>query len=131
MPKGIYERSLETRKRMSLAKITDNPKKNSMHWWVIRNFDKPSECEICGKIHNTMAWSNKDHKYKRDRKFWQYVCITCHIKYDTKYLRKWNTKKCKCCGREFQTKYNQKVHCDRSCAIYYQNHKEKTPPWKK
>ena len=64
----------------------EKAKKSSIHCWVRRNFVSDNVCELCG-TKNALAydWSNKDHKYSRDRKDWKKLCRSCHIKYDSKH----------------------------------------------
>lgn len=55
------------------------------HDWVKRHWGSPDTCEFCGKSElksHKINWSNKDHKYTRDRKEWQRLCASCHKNYD-------------------------------------------------
>lgn len=57
----------------------------SVHLWVDNNFQQSGICEICSRPNDgsmVFDWSNKDHRYSRERKDWQYVCRSCHTKYD-------------------------------------------------
>jgi len=64
-------------------------KRHSLHAWINYNFIKPESCEFCGtKSASLFDWSNKDHKYTRDREDWQYLCRSCHMKYDFKFLER-------------------------------------------
>jgi hypothetical protein len=72
----------------------DRVKYSSLHCWIRENLIKPDECEICSKTYRynplgnqKFNWSNKDHKYRRIKKEWQFLCRSCHMKYDYK-LRK-------------------------------------------
>ena len=57
----------------------------SIHCWVMDNFVHPETgCENCGST-GRLDWSNKDHKYSRDRNDWQSLCRSCHIRYDKKH----------------------------------------------
>lgn len=105
MPTGIYKRtkkrswklSENTKKKMSLSAVGKHIGNKSGMWkgnkasyvpihiWVRRFFGATKKCEICGfesdnprKIH----WANKDHKYRRIRKYWMQLCVSCHRKYD-------------------------------------------------
>ncbi len=64
----------------------DDVSLSGLHTWINRNFGRKKECEHC---HTTKAkiydWSNKDHKYRRQRKDWQRLCRKCHIAYDKKF----------------------------------------------
>lgn len=71
----------------------DSIKQHSLHSWIRDNFETPDKCEHCGKqyphIRVIFDWSNKNHKYKRNKKDWQFLCRSCHMKYDYKFgLRK-------------------------------------------
>lgn len=55
----------------------------SIHCWIRDNFKRTNVCSVCGKNGNT-DWSNKDHLYKRNKKYWQELCRSCHQKYDFK-----------------------------------------------
>lgn len=63
----------------------------SLHCWVRDNFLKLSKCEFCGreytdKDNRFFDWSNKEHNYtgesSRNRDNWQFLCRSCHMKYD-------------------------------------------------
>lgn len=59
----------------------------SIHEWINRRLGTPDICEMCGKSGLTgrkIHWANKDHKYKRNKKDWIRLCISCHKKYDAK-----------------------------------------------
>lgn len=65
---------------------------HSLHSWIIDNFGQPDNCETCGKqrLGRSFDWSNKDHKYSRKKEDWQFLCRSCHAKYDIKMgLRKY------------------------------------------
>ena len=53
----------------------------SLHIWVNRNFEGKNFCEICLK-EAKLEWSNKDHKYSRNREDWQLICRSCHRRFD-------------------------------------------------
>ena len=75
---------IELRNEESL-KRTDESKYVMVHRWINKTFGKPNKCESCG-IEKLVQWSNKDHKYKKERKDWQKLCPKCHKNYDKKYL---------------------------------------------
>lgn len=82
-------------------RLTGNPawKGNSasivaIHSWVRNNLIKNNKCETCEKIGRT-DWSNKDHKYSRERIYWQELCRSCHFKYDYKMGLRKSSKGCK------------------------------------
>ena len=115
MPKGIYQRSEETRKKQ-LENLTYrfpkghkpvagfkkghtiNPKGETNHLWkeevgyngihkrIRTKLGTPNICEICGRSDlKHYEWSNKDHKYSENIEDWQRVCSSCHLKYDYKF----------------------------------------------
>ncbi len=63
-------------------------KHSGLHCWIREHFTPESKCEICKRDNDGSTlfdWSNKDHKYSRDRNDWQHVCRKCHINYDIKH----------------------------------------------
>lgn len=57
------------------------------HKEIRRKFGIPDTCEHCKKINLSawkIHWSNKSGKYSLDRKDWQHLCPSCHMKYDNK-----------------------------------------------
>jgi len=60
----------------------DNIGYSSIHGYVNNNFVKPIKCKLCHSKEKKLEWSNKDHKYSRKRKDWQYVCRSCHRRFD-------------------------------------------------
>ena len=54
---------------------------NSAHNWVKAKVKRPKCCEFCGSTEH-LEWSNKSHKYKKERNDWQYLCRKCHMRYD-------------------------------------------------
>jgi hypothetical protein len=54
----------------------------SIHSWIRSHFGVAVKCEKCGLDRKNFEWSNKNHKYKRDRSDWQQLCKSCHKKYD-------------------------------------------------
>lgn len=64
----------------------DNAKYVAIHQWVSNNFGKTIKCEKCDSIKN-IDWSNKNHKYSRNRDDWQQLCKKCHKKYDMELLK--------------------------------------------
>lgn len=59
---------------------------HSLHSWIRLNYVKIKKCELCDtERENTFYdWSNKDHKYSRNRNDWWVLCRSCHMKYDNK-----------------------------------------------
>jgi len=97
MPKGIYIRTEETRKILSLAAIgKHNEEKNpqwkgdevsysGLHKWVKKNKGIPIKCEFCGKEKTTpksIQWANKSRKYLRKLEDWISLCAKCHWHFD-------------------------------------------------
>ena len=59
----------------------DNVTYRGLHKWIEKNFGKPTTCENCGKTGLTgkrIHWANKNGKYKRIRKDWIRLCVSCH-----------------------------------------------------
>lgn len=66
----------------------------SLHEWVRKQMIKAGrlkKCEHCGSEKN-IDLSNKDYKYGRDLSGWQWLCRSCHFKYDKIGARTWKTK---------------------------------------
>ena len=59
----------------------DNALYNSIHGWINNNFNKPENCESCNKKRK-LEWSNKNHKYLRNKEDWRCICRSCHRRYD-------------------------------------------------
>lgn len=63
-----------------------NVTRKSMHDWVNNNYGKLDECEHCHKeykVGEKFDWSSKEHNYTlRGREHWQFLCRSCHMKYD-------------------------------------------------
>ena len=59
------------------------------HSWIkkIKGKAEQYNCEICNKK-QAKEWSNKNHKYKKDEKDWQAICVKCHQIYDIKFNNK-------------------------------------------
>lgn len=67
----------------------ENAKKGTIHDWIVRHYGKPNLCEICGTTEKKMYhWANKNHTYKRIRKDWLRLCVSCHTKYDGNYKKR-------------------------------------------
>jgi len=108
MPKGLYKRTPEILKKMSIAhlgqkgywtgkkrpEISDEKHfkwkgieagYRALHIWVEKRLGKPRFCEHCGNRelgHRHYHWANISRKYKRDLKDWLRLCAKCHKKYD-------------------------------------------------
>lgn len=120
MPKGVYKHhkltkehriklsishkgkvlSYETRQKMSNSKKGKNHwnykgiTKSTVHPWVVSMKGKASEyvCEFCKKRKAT-AWSNIDHKYKKNINDYRALCWSCHHRWDYKFNNKKREKK--------------------------------------
>lgn len=58
----------------------------TLHAWVKRRLEKPKFCEIC-EIREPKQLSNRSHLYKRDIKDFQWLCVSCHKKYDLEFIK--------------------------------------------
>jgi len=80
--------SRETRIKMSLIKLTENPSYIAMHVWVKKHKGRPEKCSICGKLNKKRGqvhWANKDHKYARNLEDYVAMCPKCHKKWDMEH----------------------------------------------
>lgn len=104
--KGI-KRSIETRKKMSLArigrKVSDDAKSkmsfaaikrhhklwNRLNYYELHNrirrmYGEPRVCEECGTRNaKYYDWSNVSLKYKKSRNDWKRLCRPCHGRHDS------------------------------------------------
>lgn len=65
----------------------DNVGYISLHNWVKRYKGSPKKCEHCLSEEKKMYhWANKSHEYKRDLDDWIRLCVSCHKKYDLKFI---------------------------------------------
>lgn len=63
----------------------------AIHSWIKRKLGNPMKCDICGSTSKKRYdWSNKDHKYSRNKDDWQRLCVSCHRKFDNKFNNKKN-----------------------------------------
>jgi cytochrome c553 len=61
---------------------------NKLHEWIRLHWEKPSQCEQCGK-ESKLDWANIDGKYLRSvRKSWIAICRSCHLTMDMTNERK-------------------------------------------
>ena len=102
MPRGIYQRTEEGRKNLSLAhegkhlseeakrKISGSKNPNwmgdkvgysALHKWVERHKPKPELCEECRKK-PPIDLANISGKYKRDVNDFRWLCRKCHLESD-------------------------------------------------
>ena len=109
MPSGVYKKTNEQKRKMSLAKMGErNPMKRKevalklsganhylwkgdkvsyrgLHNWVQRMLGTPKQCERCGKEavnRRSVQWANKSHKYLRVLSDWIALCGLCHKQHD-------------------------------------------------
>jgi hypothetical protein len=88
--KGVYKRSEETKKKMSLAQLGEKHHRwkgdevgyDALHSWVYRMKGKPRKCRVCRTTKGRIQWANFDHKYKRNIDDWIALCPKCHYKWD-------------------------------------------------
>ena len=66
--------------------VGDKVKNKGLHNWVRRRFKNPKVCEFCGE-EKPLQLSNKNNLYRRNLEDWQWLCISCHKKYDLKRIR--------------------------------------------
>lgn len=113
MPSGIYKRtkpiwnkgrkdlpkaSSSTKLKMSLQRknekhpgwVGDKVGYMGIHSWISNNWGKAKDfkcafCE-CDNSIRKLNWANMDHKYTRDRKDWNILCVKCHHNYDAVVL---------------------------------------------
>lgn len=87
MPK----RTDESKLRYSLSKKGfKNPnwkgnkiKYPAVHGWLYRNYGQPKICEHCESTNKKMYhWANISNTYKRDRRDWLRLCVSCHKRFD-------------------------------------------------
>lgn len=68
----------------------DNVTYKPLHIWLNRHKQKRETCEICNEK-KILELSNIDHKYTRNLEDYQWLCKSCHSKYDIKKgLREFN-----------------------------------------
>lgn len=89
MPSGIFKRTKEHNKKLSLSKLG---KKNPMwkgnkagldaiHVFVTARFTKTNLCMNCKKI-PPLDLANISQEYKRDISDWEWLCRKCHMTKD-------------------------------------------------
>lgn len=54
----------------------------AIHTDIKKIFEKPKQCQECGKETNFLDLANISGKYKRDISDWEYLCRYCHMKKD-------------------------------------------------
>ena len=62
----------------------DNVSYGGVHCWITKKYGKANCCEnkSCAKKSITYQWANVSGEYKRDRKDFMKLCLSCHRKYD-------------------------------------------------
>lgn len=114
MPSGIYKRTKEHLLNMSISRSNLKYSKssydsrrlnNGVYWkgedakycakheWIKKYYGKSNSCEIGdATCQGRFEWSNKDHKYRRNRMDWWMLCCSHHKRYDIKTFKivPWN-----------------------------------------
>lgn len=64
-----------------------------VHDWMTKHYGQPIGCEVCGTTDSkrTYGWANISREYKRDRKDFKRMCMSCHRKYDGAGKKAWAT----------------------------------------
>lgn len=108
MPSGVYKRTEETKKKLSVSCLGntngfkkgsipvnykgDTARYNTKHQWVYYHYGKATYCENSLYHKSTVYhWANLTGEYKRDITDWKQLCPSCHKKMDwkpSKYCRK-------------------------------------------
>lgn len=64
-----------------------------VHTWIKRHFGNPQYCEHCKRTNKKKyEWANINHRYRRVKKDYLRLCVSCHRKYDIEkngYYEKW------------------------------------------
>lgn len=77
--------SQETRDKIGLAHIKENPSYHTIHAYIRKKLGSPVQCKHCPfqSISNRkVQWANISGTYKRDLTDWIRLCVPCHRKYD-------------------------------------------------
>lgn len=99
------ECSLVSARRASAKKIKETPENLQSRWkgdavgyfgvhdWMTKHYGQPIGCEECGTTDHskTYGWANISREYKRDRKDFKRMCMSCHRKYDGAGKKAWAT----------------------------------------
>lgn len=123
MPKGIYIRSEEHKRKISESRKgiefskkhklnisrakrgktinESNPNwkgdkagYDAIHRWVYHHLGKPKECVYCGS-EEWIEWASISHQAKRDLNDYIPLCAKCHRDYDNWSQKLWETRKLK------------------------------------
>lgn len=62
----------------------------ALHDWLRKHHGRPNLCEVCGTTdpNKNYEWANLSHEYRRDRKDFKRMCISCHRRHDWATVRK-------------------------------------------
>lgn len=87
----------ETNKGKHMGEQNHNWKGNNvsytnLHVWVRKYKPKPEKCEECGERKEHLELSNISGEYKRDIDDFEWLCRSCHIKFEKK-MKRWGTLK--------------------------------------
>lgn len=96
---------LSDKQRIHLARLNSNQEgPNNRNWkgdkvgyaglhnWVRKHLFRPERCERCNERPCTEV-ANLDGKYSRDLSTWQWMCRSCHLRFDNVANKAWITKK--------------------------------------
>lgn len=95
MPTGIFKRSIEHRRNLSLALRGEinplwrgnNIHVKTVHQWLRRYYGTANHCEKCGEDNPKFRydWANiNGHKYTRKIEDYKQLCRSCHMIMDRK-----------------------------------------------
>lgn len=65
---------------------------HALHTWMREHYPKPKQCKRCNKKTEKLELSNISGAYKRDIEDFEWLCHSCHIKYE-KDVGRWGTLK--------------------------------------
>jgi len=60
----------------------------AIHIWIRSQLTKPERCQKCYKKKSDLDCCNISGEYKRTLDDWQYLCRSCHTKYDKRHSSK-------------------------------------------
>lgn len=84
----IEKRMKSIRREKHYAWKGDDVGYGALHIWVKKELGQPTTCEHCKKSDlkgMKIHWANKTGLYKRNKKDWLRLCVSCHRQYDFKH----------------------------------------------